>query len=199
MDFYYDCEFREDGRVIDPISIGIVAADGRALYREIADTFHDQVKLDAIRQHPWLMEHVVPNLSLAAQTCVAGRGLAVDPGAGDLRYAWRVAHDVATFICGYGVQRSMHRLYAWYGAYDHVMLAQLFGPMIQLPACIPMFTYDLKAMVDQFEDETGRRLDMPPEPTDAHNAVADATWNWQVREALEAAKADGRGSAANDE
>lgn len=198
MDFYYDCEFREDGRVIDPISIGIVAGDGRALYREIADTFYDQAKVAAIRHHPWLMEHVVPNLSPAARGCLAYRGGLIEPS-GDFRYAWQVAQDVATFIRGYGSKRTQHRLYAWCGAYDHVMLAQLFGPMIQLPSCIPMFTYDLKAMVGEFEDETGRRLDMPPEPTDAHNAVADATWNWQVREALEAAKADGRGSAANDE
>ena len=43
-------------------------------------------------------------------------------------------------------------LWAWYAAYDHVVLAQLWGPMPALPREIPRFTKDLR----QLWDDRGR-------------------------------------------
>ncbi|MGW3545163.1 hypothetical protein ACWDNI_32110 [Nocardia niigatensis] len=60
-------------------------------------------------------------------------------------------------------------LWAWYGAYDHVALAQLFGKMIELPACIPMRTNDIR--------QEQRRLGDPGLPyqgSGRHNALDDA-------------------------
>ena len=43
-------------------------------------------------------------------------------------------------------------LWAWYAAYDHVVLAQLWGAMPALPREIPRFTKDLR----QLWDDRGR-------------------------------------------
>jgi hypothetical protein len=68
-------------------------------------------------------------------------------------------------------------LWAWYAAYDHVALAQLWGPMTALPREIPRFTKDLR----QLWDDHGQ----PPLPTMAgrHDALVDARHNlarWQA-------------------
>ena len=53
-------------------------------------------------------------------------------------------------------------LWAWYAAYDHVALAQLWGAMPALPREIPRFTKDLR----QLWDDRGR----PPLPDDGRPA-----------------------------
>jgi hypothetical protein len=54
---FYDTEFLEDGHTIDLISIGMVAEDNREFYAVNRDA-----PWDRIRDHPWLMTHVVPHL-----------------------------------------------------------------------------------------------------------------------------------------
>jgi 3'-5' exoribonuclease-like protein len=63
-------------------------------------------------------------------------------------------------------------LWAWVGAYDHVVLCQLWGPMTDLPPAIPRFTRELR----QFWEERGCPR-MPPKPRDAHDALVDARHN----------------------
>ena len=63
-------------------------------------------------------------------------------------------------------------LWAWVGAYDHVVLCQLWGPMTALPPAIPRFTRELR----QFWEERGCPR-MPPRPRDAHDALVDARHN----------------------
>ena len=63
-------------------------------------------------------------------------------------------------------------LWAWVGAYDHVVLCQLWGPMTALPPAIPRFTRELR----QFWEERGSPR-MPPRPRDAHDALVDARHN----------------------
>lgn len=65
-------------------------------------------------------------------------------------------------------------LWAYYAAYDHVALAQLFGPMHQLPAGIPMQTDDL---VTEAKRLGLTASDLPPQPEGLHNALADARHN----------------------
>jgi hypothetical protein len=61
------------------------------------------------------------------------------------------------------------RLWAWYADYDHVVLSQLWGSMIQLPEGMPMFTHDLKQVVDMAGNPA-----MPKQAEGAHNALHDA-------------------------
>nr|WP_234899948.1 3'-5' exoribonuclease [Streptomyces filamentosus] len=63
-------------------------------------------------------------------------------------------------------------MWAWYGAYDHVVLAQLFGRMIDLPTGIPMWTNDI-----QQECQRLGNPQMPEQPAGIHNALADARHN----------------------
>jgi hypothetical protein len=69
-------------------------------------------------------------------------------------------------------------LWAWYAAYDHVALCQLYGAMPDLPRALPRFTRDLR----QLWDEVGSPP-LPAEPSDQHDALADARHNlarWSV-------------------
>jgi hypothetical protein len=167
----YDLEFLEDGRTIELISIGMVCEDGREYYAVNRD-----MPVRRIRKHKWLMENVVPSLP---------------KGHGDQRihmpkrwlfhYADHrvkprkvIADEVAEFIRGAGPDVQ---LWANYGAYDHVALAQLWGPMTALPREIPRFTKDLR----QLWDDRGRPV--LPEMSGRHDALVDARHNlarWRV-------------------
>src|SRR5690606_19466653 len=96
----------------------------------------------------------------------------------------RIAADVAAFIQA----TPDPELWAWYGSYDHVALAQLFGRMIDLPDGVPMWTNDLKPEAARLGDPT-----LPEQPDGVHNALADARHNMvraQALGALPRAKAD---------
>lgn len=68
-------------------------------------------------------------------------------------------------------ETDKHELWAYYGAYDHVALCQLWGTMMQLPDGMPMFTRELM----QLWEQAGR----PEKPAQKgeHNALQDARWN----------------------
>ena len=77
MRYWYDCEFLEDGRTIDLISIGIVAEDGREYY-----AVNNEVNWRRVADHPSLMENVVPHLPQLHGLAEHPPGLAVRlPGA----------------------------------------------------------------------------------------------------------------------
>lgn len=162
---FYDTEFIENGRTIDLISIGMVAEDGRSLYR-IVD---DEETITRAVAHDWLRANVVNHLpvTLVHET---GEDWDWDTEHADWYQTARrdtVREDVEAFIR----ETPDPELWAWYGAYDHVCYAQLFGRMIELPQGFPMWTNDLKQEVER---RGNPRL---PEQTDGeHNALADARW-----------------------
>jgi len=63
-------------------------------------------------------------------------------------------------------------LWAWYAAYDHVVLAQLWGAMPALPREIPRFTKELR----QLWDDRGRPT-LPAADAERHDALVDARHN----------------------
>ncbi|HLU97395.1 MAG TPA: 3'-5' exoribonuclease [Thermobifida alba] len=164
MRIYYDTEFLEDGRTIELISIGMVAEDGREYYAVNRD-----MPAKRIAKHDWLMANVwrsLPRLHGDARLHAGRRNpLALDWQHPDLKRRARIADEVREFI-----QATPDvELWAWYGAYDHVVLCQLWGAMVDLPPGVPMFTHDLK--------QECARLGNPPMPEQAegqHNALADA-------------------------
>lgn len=154
MKYFYDTEFVEDGITIDLVSIGIVAEDGREYYA-VSSEF-DVAKFMA---RPWMMENVWPSLPHRA-------GIP-DYSHPSFRSRGEIRDEVRMFLeQGYGEIE----LWAWYGSYDHVALAQLFGTMMDLPAGIPMWTNDLRQEV--------HRLDcmdkLPEQAAGKHNALEDA-------------------------
>ncbi|WP_032380972.1 3'-5' exoribonuclease domain-containing protein [Rhodococcoides fascians] len=158
MRYWYDTEFLEDGRTIELISIGIVAEDGREYYAENLDADYDR-----INRHQWLADNVVPQLDLKQY--------------GTPKY-W-IAQEVQLFLAplaeistpeGPRIHvRGGPELWAWYGAYDHIALAQLFGTMLDLPDFVPMWTNDLR----QEQHRLGNPV-LPKQPAGLHNALADA-------------------------
>ncbi|MCM8548929.1 3'-5' exoribonuclease [Streptomyces sp. STCH 565 A] len=178
MRIFYDTEFLEDGHRIVLISIGMVAEDGRELYAVNEDISQDPVN-DAICRHQWLMENVVPHLPLATGGSSKGHGrlsmssayrgfFNLDMNSNAVMPRRMIRNAVRDFI----LATPDPQLWAWYGAYDHVALAQLFGRMVSLPDGVPMWTNDLK--------QEAARLGNPPLPDQAdgvHNALADARHN----------------------
>lgn len=180
---FYDCEFLEDGRTIDLISIAMVRETGEELYLISEDIDQDPLN-ERIRANNWLMENVIARLPL--KTRYDGKPALDLPGAPnvyprklghfgldltDNRIASRryIRNAVRDFVLG---TPGPVELWADYGAYDHVLLAQLFGPMVQLPEGFPMWTHDLRQEVE--------RLGMPDLPAQdaaaVHDALADARW-----------------------
>jgi hypothetical protein len=154
--FFYDTEFIEDGVTIDLVSIGVVAEDGREFYAV-------STEFDPEKAGPWVRENVLDKLPSPADK------------------AWRnrtaIREELMKFLSPRGENAE---LWAWFAAYDHVALAQLWGAMPALPRQLPRFTRDLR----QRWEDVGKPP-LPNPPTDAHDALADARHNlarWQVIE-----------------
>lgn len=177
----YDLEFLEDGRTIELISIGMACDDGREYYAVNSDADWDRVK-----KHDWLMQNVWPHLPLRGHKSglvTVGSKTEIrltQPGVIDTRNTqvkprWVIANEVRDFI-----QAAVPDVELWanYGAYDHVCLAQLWGRMIDLPEGVPMFTHDIQ----QERSRQGLAWDdLPTQEVGEHNALADARHNQTVR------------------
>lgn len=170
MRYFYDTEFLEDGRHIELISIGIVAEDGREYYAVNRD-----MPVRKIRKHEWLMANVVPGLPKGHgdRRNHVPRSWLFDYAAPVVKRRERIAQDVRDFILGADADMLPHvELWAWYAAYDHVALSQLFGRMIDLPEGMPMWTNDLRQECERLGNPA-----LPEQPDGVHNALADARHN----------------------
>ena len=158
MRYFYDCEFIEDGRTIDLVSIGVVDESGREFYA-VSTEFDANAAID------WVRRNVLDKLPAPS-----------DPA---WRSRQRIRTDLLAFFTAPGEPID---LWAWMAAYDHVVLAQLWGAMRALPPEIPRFTHELR---QRWEDAGCPPL--PPTPGDQHDALADARHNlarWRALEAL---------------
>lgn len=122
MKYFLDFEFLEDGATIDPISLGIVAEDGRELYVQFiqADDF------DA-RLTPWLRENVLPHLT-------------AEP--------WLTKQAARQAVLDFVGRDQQIQFWGYYADYDWVALCQLFGRMIDLPKGWPKYCRDIKQLCD---------------------------------------------------
>ncbi|WP_433242452.1 hypothetical protein [Actinomadura nitritigenes] len=182
---YYDTEFHERGAgwPIDFISIGMHTEGGRELY-----AISSEFDTDAVLANPWLVRNVWPHLP----TFKHGEGIECGPGHldrdhPDVRPRAAIARMVEEFV----LEEPDPLLVAWYGSYDHVVFAQLWGRMIDLPAGIPMWTYDLRQEVHRLGLTSD---DLPEQEEGLHNALVDARHNRVVDEYLDTVRAQ-RGHA----
>ena len=169
MRYWYDTEFLEDGRTIELISIGIVAEDGREYY-----AVNYNAPWDRIEQNAWLVANVVPSLPPIApayhdSTDLPTDRLGVNLDHSTVKARSFIAREVRRFLTQYG---GTVELWGYYSSYDHVVLAQLFGRMIDLPPGIPMWTNDVQQVA------AAALLDnrLPQQTGTAHNALDDARW-----------------------
>lgn len=157
MRYFYDTEFIEDGRTIDLVSIGVVAEDGREFYA--VSTEFDERKAGL-----WVRQNVIGQLPSPSSDVWMSRS--------DIR------RELGEFLMPPG--GSKPELWAWVGAYDHVVLAQLWGDMTQLPRPIPRFTRELK----QYWEFAGKPW-VPKQEDGRHDALADARHNLVRYRAIE--------------
>lgn len=173
MNYFYDCEFKEDGKIIDLISIGMVAEDGREYYA-VSNEFDTR----RVARDEWLMNNVMTSIGHETFLVSDGQGMPVvmdlyitDPAA---KSKSEIARDIFDLLR----QDSDPQLWAWYSAYDHVCLAQLWGRMVNMPDSVPMWTNDIKTLIGEVERRNGRLgVKMPQQPAGVHNALEDARFN----------------------
>jgi len=166
MRVWYDTEFLElgAGSPLHRISIGMVREDDAELY--LVDR---HAPWDRIYNHPWLREHVLPHLPMRR---VAYGVWKIDHDHPDADRVMGSVTEMREAIREFLEPVAPVELWAWYGAYDHVVLAQTFGAMIDLPPCIPMWTNDVRQ-----ETQLVGNPELPPQDKSAeHNALADARW-----------------------
>lgn len=168
MKIFYDSEFVERGPAlpIQPISFGFVAEDGSELY------VINEESLSNLMRHPWLSVNVRPSLPIVDD----------QRGPGHFITQWDPSHPEYDNVLSLDTLVStVHRfltkfdepieLWADYGAYDHVALCQLWGSMADLPPGIPMFTHELRQLLEQYPDVV-----IPPGSGVPHHALWDARW-----------------------
>lgn len=167
MKIYYDTEFLEDGKTIELISIGLVAEDGEELY-----CISGEAPVDAIYRHDWLRLNVFPHLPLKYNARI-GHVEWDDEHPDFAKNVWS-RKIIATATKSFILSKSDPELWAWYGAYDHVALCQLWGPMSNLPDGIPMWTNDLRQEVHRLEKLLNKPIRLPVLNSELHHAMADA-------------------------
>lgn len=150
MRIWFDTEFYEDGDTIELISIGMIREDGKTYY---AETWGAK---ELAEETLWLEENVLPNLT------------------GNVVRQTRMRLDIVEFA------GENPEFWAYYGAYDWVVLCQLFGTMMELPKGWPMFCMDVKQLAVMKGDP-----ELPKQKSAEHNALADAIWTKEAWEFLQ--------------
>ena len=179
--YFHDWEFVELGPGLPtiPLSVGIVCQDGRSLYRQ----FREGVPY-AVRNE-WVCANVLPHLEqpywkIVEAKNVEGevlhRTLDVDTRGDAFHHpVWTWYEDTdqwrKTLLKFMNPKKyGKPELWGYYADYDHVLFAQSFGKMIDLPKGFPMYTLDLKQWAVMLGDPQ-----LPPLPGGReHHALDDA-------------------------
>lgn len=178
MKYFYDCEFIEDGKTIDLISIGMLSEDGREYYAQNQECLF-------YRASDWVKQNVFPFLAAFPEPHTYAPSFAspVDR----LKTCWRSRAEITRELQAFCDPEKYGKPEFWgyYADYDHVALCQLFGTMMNLPKGWPMYTRDLKQWCVDIGDPT--LIVESAEGKEAHHehhALSDARWNKQVWEFL---------------
>lgn len=146
MRWFFDCEFDEDGRTIDLISIAMVSEIGQTYSACLADGWSED------HCSAWVKTNVLPRL----------------PPPNERKTREQVARDIIHIVGG------KPEFWAYCSAYDWVALCQLYGPLVERPAGWPSICCDLKQLLRDWEIPKSCLL-MQPEDS-KHDALADALW-----------------------
>lgn len=166
--YFYDTEFHERGgaHAIEAISIGIVSEEGREFY-----AVYDDFDTRAVAKNEWLMKNVMSSIQHEKFVVADFEGMPMTRDIYVTDPAKKSRHALAQAIMEF-VDGTEPEWWNWYGAYDHVVLCQTFGTMMDLPRGFPMFSCDIK----QLHRDKGYP-GMPRQPDGLHNALEDAKWN----------------------
>lgn len=158
MNIFYDTEFIElgPGSPLTLLSIGMVREDGAELYYALKG-------VPTWSANDFVREYVLPHLG----SVLTPRSV--------------VIHQVSAFLKEAGPDIA---LWGFFPSYDHVLLAQLFGTMADMPAWLPQRTNDI---AQEYKLHHPRKR-YPAHDGQEHNALDDARWTKAAYDHLELGK-----------
>lgn len=178
---FYDTEFIEmrgsdwgTGQVssaIELISIGMVGVSESG----VVSTYYavrEDLPVSEVYHNKFLRDNVLPHLPM---TEPAQGGTHVDRQNPSVKPQWVIRNEVREFIRALTPNeedRNAIEMWADYAAYDHVVLAKLFGSMMDLPPFVPMFSHDIQVFrsLTNAPEEILKQASMGSE----HHALNDA-------------------------
>lgn len=192
--YFIDLEFWERGNdwPIVPISIGVVPEEGRSLY-----LINGHIPMEEIWRDPWMRDNVLSHLPIT----VYGDQRDAE---GIPRLGWNEdshVYDQCVFTPGqmavqleeflsvgqyFDADQPPVELWADWSAYDHVVLAQLWGSMMKLPRGMPMRTHCTQQLLDDWglrDEWEGLAASLQAawgKEDQMHNALVDASWCKEV-------------------
>ena len=179
MKYFFDTEFIEWAGDIDLVSLGVVSERGDTFYAE--STLFDERNADN-----WVKENVLAKLRWAGNEN-STKGYCNVSNIAQPEGLWKteafgpdslIAESVLSWIRNVeGTSHPSPEFYAYYGAYDWVLFARLFGRLIELPEGFPMWVRDLKQMMWERGLDTEWKRTVCPDPEGEHDALVDAHWN----------------------
>lgn len=184
MRYFLDTEFIEDGRTIDLVSVGIVSEDGREWYGQ-------NIEADFSKASDWVRLNVLTGLQdfdIATWTPRNSHPYGFATGK-----PWFTRREISSYLVSFTNSSVLRdapekpEFWGYYADYDWVVICQLFGTMMDLPKGWPMYCRDIKQLCD---DRGNPRL--PEQGKGEHHALADAKWNkqaWEFLQALEVTNA----------
>jgi hypothetical protein len=154
MRIWFDTEFIERGREypIVLISMGAVKENGQAFY-EISCEFDPNVA------NQWVIDNVISKLPTEKPRLTV--------------------KEIALKFQRWVGTEEKPEFWAYYADYDWVVLCQMYGTMIDLPAGWPKFCRDIK----QWCVDLGNP-NLPEQGKGEHDAMDDARWNKKAWEFL---------------
>lgn len=126
-----------------------------------AEYYAESLDADHDRASDWVKDNVLRHLR------------------GPMRPRATIAADIVRFV------GDKPEFWAWYADYDWVVLCQLYGTMLDLPAEWPMFCRDLRQLTDSAGLPEQDGSDGPE-----HHALSDARWLARAHAALLSAEAE---------
>jgi hypothetical protein len=181
MRYFLDTEFAENGSTIDLISIGVLAEDGREFY-----ACSTEARLDLVND--WVRSNVLPQLPRYGDQAWMSRKAIRDELELFIADGWDAVYDQRTSMGtladlkkGYYRRDVNPQFWAYFADYDWVVLCQLFGTMMDLPAHFPRYCMDLKQWATQLGLSKDNVLSgWPKQEMGEHNALFDARWNAEL-------------------
>lgn len=161
---------------IVPISVAIVAEDGREFYG-INQAWYGWRKPKASE---WIKEHVLSVLPPAVVNVSSGGSPRQRHESERIMNMEQMKREILDFI-----GEESPEFWGYYADYDWVVFCQIFGAMIDLPKGWPMFCMDLKQLCQEKGNPT--LPDMPD--SIEHHALYDAReakyrYDWLMEQAV---------------
>jgi len=172
MKIYLDFEFIEDGKTINPLSIGMVREDDDEYYAEFAEA-------DLSKANDWVWAHVIPNLKSYTPNQPNRLFTNLDLKENNPGFYSLTTDLIKAEILEFAGEKP--EFWGYFCDYDWVIMSQLFGAMIELPKGWPMYCLDVKQEMKMHHITKEEIEQEYPQPT-THNSLDDARWIKFARE-----------------